>query len=293
VVGDPQPLALHAAEDDAAVLEDDRVQRAAEVEVADAFDIYPPSPPLQTGGILLFPPLRRGGFGGVVHDEELQGRKASRAERVAVAGEHHLAARQRTGPEVEDAIRCVRFPFGGGAKISRPVRRARVRRALAVRQPHDLATLDVDLVNVGTDSRSDVRCRRNQVAEMRVIDPFAVERDVRVGHRARAASHQDVFAAVGAEQDQVGAVVHDVRLKDLRPIRLGLVVLARRADVDDVVIDLHRRVRPHRLRVHVERLRRLLRILRRDEGDDYEREDDHGNVTEHRRPLVGVTLLLG
>ena len=80
-----QALRFERAEHDPAVLQDDRVQGHAEVQVADHLDVAAV----------------------VVHDEQLQRDvriAARRLEAVAVADEDHLAAGQRAGAEVEDAV---------------------------------------------------------------------------------------------------------------------------------------------------------------------------------------------
>ena len=99
---------------------------------------------------------------------------ASGLEAVAVAGEHHLAARQRTGPEVVDTLRVPAASVVGDAGV---------RRELLLRQLHDLARL----------AHESCRCRRSaargsvagllDVVELRVVDPFAVEGDKRIGDR--------------------------------------------------------------------------------------------------------------
>ena len=107
------------------------MQRHAQVQVADALDVAAV----------------------VVHDEQLQASGGSRLggrKRVAVAGEDHLAARQRAGARVEDAVADRVLAGLRRAEVLRPVAGAGVGRELLLRQPDDLARLDVDLVDVGT-----------------------------------------------------------------------------------------------------------------------------------------------
>ena len=117
---------------------------------------------------------------------------------------------------------------------------------LLVRQADDLARLDVDLVDV----RAAVPIAGGRVVEVGVVDPLAVEGDVRIGDRALAAGDQDFLAAVGVQQHQVGAAdPHVGRMVGIRPderrLLLAVPVLdeARGADVDDVVVVLDRLVR--------------------------------------------------
>ncbi len=129
-------LDFKRTEDDAAILEHDRVQGLADVQVADLFDV---------GAV-------------VVHDEQLQRplREARRLQAVAVADEGDPAPRQRAGVHVAD-------PPGGGRL---PVGDARVGRPLLLREAHGPARLDVDLADVGAPVAADV-------VEVRVVDqPF-------------------------------------------------------------------------------------------------------------------------
>ena len=96
--------------------------------------------------------------------------------------------------------------------------------------------------------------RALQVVEERVVDPLAVERDHRVGDRARCRPSTSTSSrAVGVQQHQVGAGVHEHRVGDLGPVGADVVALARRADVDDVVVELHRLVGRDGLRRDVDR----------------------------------------
>ena len=45
----------------------------------------------------------------------------------------------------------------------------------------------------------------DEVVEVRVVDPLAVERDHRIGDRPLAAGDEQFFLAVGMQQHQVGA----------------------------------------------------------------------------------------
>ena len=79
-----------------------------------------------------------------------------------------------------------------------------------------------------------------QVVEERVIDPLAVERDHRIGDRALAARDQDFLLAVGMQEHQVGAGVHEERAGNLGPVGADVIPAPRGAHVDDVVVQLHR-----------------------------------------------------
>src|SRR5262249_16467465 len=152
-------------EDDAAVLQDDRVEGLGDVEVADL---------LHVGAV-------------VVHDEQLDGPlpTAGRLQAVAVADEGDAAPRQRAGVHVVNAVPpggAVPVPRlqGGGPRVGRP---------LLPREADDLPRLHMDLVDVGAAGAADV-------VEVGVVDPPGVEGDVGVGDRAFAARHQHLLAAV-------------------------------------------------------------------------------------------------
>jgi hypothetical protein len=154
----------------------------------------------------------------------------------------------------------ITFPPGSGhgpvlntPEVLAPVGRAQVGGELLVGQSHDLARLDVNLVDVGPAARPDRDAGPLHVVEQRVIDPFAVERDVRVGDRAFAAGDEYLFGAVRAEEHEVRARVHERRVRDLRPVGAHLVPVPRGADVHDVVIEFDRLVGRDRFGGHVDR----------------------------------------
>ncbi len=136
---------------------------------------------------------------------------------------------------------------------------------------------------------------RAQLAEVEVgvVDPLAVEGDERVGDRALAARDQHLLVAVGVQQHQVVAGVDVGRVGDLRPGRRPLLAVAcdepRRADVDDVVVELDRRVGRERLGHGVELRRRQGRVGGEEDGgerDAQRREEEtvgHGGPLERKR----------
>ena len=92
------------------------------------------------------------------------------------------------------------------------------------READDLARLDVDLVDVrAAERRLAVLAGPLETVNVRIIDPFAVEGDERIGDGAVvAARDQHFLAAVGMQQHQVGARVHQGRMGDLGPAGCGL-----------------------------------------------------------------------
>src|SRR5262249_4351619 len=133
-----QALRFERAEDDPAVLQDDRVQGAADVEVADLLDVRAV----------------------VVHDEQLHAQVMplpGRYQAGPVADDGDAAARQRTGVHVADG------PAGG-----RPAGAPGIGGPLLPRQALGLARLDVDLVDVGTTLAAGV-------VEVGVVDVLRVE----------------------------------------------------------------------------------------------------------------------
>src|SRR5262249_42206464 len=121
---------------------------------------------------------------------------------------------------------------GGGARVGRP---------LLVRQADGLAGLDVDLVHIGPAPAADI-------VEVGVVDPLRVEGHVGVGDRALVAGDEDFLAAVGVQEHQVRRGAEVLGLPGVGPdgrgplLAVGAGDEARGADVDDVVVVLHRLV---------------------------------------------------
>src|SRR5262245_1404877 len=119
-----------------------------------------------------------------------------RPESVAVAREHHLAARQRTGSHVEDTVAEMVLARLGSAEVPRPIPGPHVGSELLVSEPDDLPRLDVDFEDIGPGGGT-LRCGTpREIVEKRIIDPGSVKGNHRIGHRTSAASHQDFFTAI-------------------------------------------------------------------------------------------------
>src|SRR5262249_50888387 len=116
----------------------------------------------------------------------------------------------------------------------------------------DLPRGNVDLEDVGTLRRRPIAARAFDVVIAGEIDGCAVERDKRVGDGVVAGGNEDFLRAVGMEQHQVRARFRGQGAEHLAPGDLLVVPLARGADVDDVVIELDRRIPGDRLRLDVE-----------------------------------------
>ncbi len=125
-----------------------------------------------------------------------------RLEGVAIAGEDQLAAGKRAGPHVEDAVVEPGFAFFRLAQVAGPVGGTGVRRPFLVRQPDQLARLDVNLENIGPAKRRlPVLARSLESLEVREKHPGAVEGDIGIGNRAVvAALDEDFLAAVGMQE---------------------------------------------------------------------------------------------
>src|SRR5262249_55489594 len=137
-----QALRFEGAEEDTSVLEDDRVQGTADVEVADLLDVAAV----------------------IVHDEELHGRAIAPAwpqKAIAVADKGDAPPRQRAGVHVVNALPGRRLALLPNPGVACP---------LLPCQAHRLACLRVDLVHVGAAASG-------QVVEVSVIDPLRVEGD--------------------------------------------------------------------------------------------------------------------
>ena len=215
-----QPLRFERAEDQTPVHQNDRVERRPQVQVSDALDVRPI----------------------IIHDEELHRlEKTLRGpERVAVAGERHLAARQRTGARVEHTVGDEVFAGLRRAKVVRPAARAGVGRELLMRQPHDPPRLDVDLVDIGPGTGALGDRRSLEVVKQRVINPLAVERNHRVGDGSLASRDQDFLRAIRMQEHQVGAGVHEERAGNLGPVGPHLIAAPRCPHIDNVVVELDR-----------------------------------------------------
>src|SRR5262249_40151288 len=152
-----KPLVFQRAEHDAPILENHRVQGAGDVEVADHFHVAAV----------------------VIHDKQLEGDVEAHViamrhlKAVAVAGEHDLAARQRTGAQIANRIRLGGFTSLGRAVVPGPRGSTGVRGELLTGQADNLPGLDVDLVDVGR--RSTITGSILQPLKEDVVDPLATE----------------------------------------------------------------------------------------------------------------------
>jgi hypothetical protein len=96
----------------------------------------------------------------------------------------------------------------------------------------------MDLVDVGAFARHAELPGARQRMDERVIHPLAIERDVGIGDCAVVATgHEQLFAAIGAQEHQIGARFQrhgsgNVGIEAL----MNLVAGAACADVDDVVV---------------------------------------------------------
>ena len=144
----------------------------------------------------------------------------------------------------------------------------------------------MDLVNVGAaEGRLAMLTRPFETADVRIIDPFAIERDERIGDGAIfAAVDQHFLAAVGMQQHQVGAGVHQGGVGDLRPDGSALVAPSRSADVDDVVVVLDGLVGRERRRIDIDwiEIEPLFRLL----GQTQTGRQDDRQGTESQEPTT-------
>ena len=129
-------------------------------------------------------------------------------------------------------------------------------------EPHDLARGKMDLVDVGPAARKSPRRHVRLIVQQSVKDPIAVERNIRVGHGAVARLDQNLFAAVGLEQHQVGPGIDGHGVKYLSEASELLIAVARRPHIDDVVVVLDRLIGRDVRRVDVQDNWRLLRLGR-------------------------------
>src|SRR5689334_6678802 len=91
---------------------------------------------------------------------------------------------------------------------------------------------------------------------MGVIHPFAVEGHERIGDGTILASRDEHFlAAVGMQQHQIGAGIHQGGMRDLRPHGSDLVALSRSADIDNIVVVLDGLISREGRRIDVDRLK--------------------------------------
>ena len=119
-----------------------------------------------------------------------------------------------------------------------------------------------------------------------VVDPLGIERNVRIGDRAVAAADEEFFLAIGMQQHQIVAGIDIGGMPDFRPDRWPLLAVAsldeaRRADVDDVVIDFDRRIGSERFGDRIE-LRRRKRPIGA-EGSQPHNRDRNGGDPEAKR----------
>ena len=142
----------------------------------------------------------------------------------------------------------------------------------------------MNFVDVGPlQRRLAVLARSFQTLDVRIIDPFAVERDGGVGEGAVvAAGDEPLLAAVGVQQHEVGARFHEGGVGDLRPQARLVVALPRRADVDDVVVVLDGRILGDGPRVDVDRVDEEWFLVLGGCGRGDEPEDGDGQEDEKR-----------
>ena len=213
-------LRFERTEYDAAVLQYGRVQGAADVDVPDLLDVRAV----------------------VVHREELvrHARVAAwHLHLVAGAGERDAPARQRARAEVEHAATDRRVRLNLLALRERLA--TSVRRGFLVRELHELLRLHVNLVDVRPGA---------EVAEIepRIVDP-PPSNETYGSAIDPPAFDQHLLRAVGVEQHEVSPrrCSSGARSPATRTASAAVLHHVSRANVDDVVIDLHRLVRRERL----------------------------------------------
>jgi len=222
------------------------MQGAVDIQIADLLDIRPV----------------------VVHHEQLQRRGGvalGRGEAVAVTGEDQSTAGQRTRSEIVN-------PGWVQARQHYPgVGRERLRGEL-----HDLSGRDVDPEQISTLGDQQVGTWLPRVPNTGIVHRATVEGDERIRDRIVTGSHQDFLTAVRMQQHQVRTRFAAQRAEHFRPGNRPIVAVARRTDVDNVIVVLHAAIFSDRSRPHVEDSRWLLR-----RGN--ERTEDQDETTSQER----------
>ena len=231
-----QALTFVAAKHDPAILQWRGMQRAGDIDGCNERDV----------------------LAVIVHDEKLQGwTRVSLGRRIGVtiADKRDFAARDRTRTEIQEAVAEAGFlRAGAGRSGVIPFARAGVGGELLKRKAHDLAALQVDLVDVATGIRQIVALivqrARAQIREVRIVTPLAIEGDERISDAAVAACDEHFLRAVGMQQHEVCSGIEPRRMEDLGPGGIRIVAITRLADIDDVVGEGSREGGPERGEQH-------------------------------------------